>query len=274
MFFIGGLFVAFFTMADGLLASSHISLGWDTLAPGAQVSGFTETPIAGSATAESHIYVGNATAVSKPNCLVYDFSDFPAGKSRGYPAISLPAITNGWAVFSLCFRPESGSVSGEIRGLYNLPGQTLNGVKRSWPFLWLSFDEMFSVKAEGKMRWETVRVGAVIPKVWHRATIRIPPPGETNAVATAKLERMDGKGDFTKVGEAPVPFGNLVMRKTTSFDLTGSGPCKFYFDDFMYSNVVKGEQRQRLASKCLSSEDEGDASALHGHESKRAMRKG
>lgn len=248
MFFIGGLLVAFCTMADGLLASSHISLGWDTLAPGTQVRGFTETPIAGSATAESHIYVGNATAVSKPNCLVYDFSDFPVGKSRGYPAISLPAITNGWAVFSLCFRPESGSVSGEIRGLYNLPEQKLNGVKRSWPFLWLSFDEMFSVKAEGKKRWEIVRVGAVIPKVWHRATIRIPPPGETNAVATATLERMDGKGVFAKVGEAPVPFGNLVLRKTTSFDLAGSGPCKFHFDDFMYSDAVNwdGKQRQNM----------------------------
>ena len=216
-------------------AYSSIGLGWDALAPGTQVRGFTETPIAGSATVESHVYVGNATAVSKPNCLVYDFSDFPAGKPRGYQAVSLPAATNGWTVLSLCFRPEGGSVSGEIRGLYDLPGQKLNGVKRSWPFLWLSFDEMFSVKAEGKMRWEIVRVGSVMPKVWHRATIHIPPPGATNAVATATLERMDGKGDFKKVGEAKVPFGNLVLRKTTSFDLTGSGPCKFHFDDIAYS---------------------------------------
>ena len=132
-------------------------------------------------------------------------------------------------------------MSGELRGLYDLPGQTANGVKRSWPFLWLTFDEMFSVKAEGKMRWEVVRVGSVVPKVWHRATIQIPPPGVTNAVATATLERMDGKGDFAKAGETNVPFGKLVLRKATSFDLTGSGPCKFHFDDFMYSNVAKGE---------------------------------
>ena len=213
--------------------SPPLSLGWDTLAPGTQVRGLTETPIAGSSTNEAHVYVGNATAVSLPNALVYDFSDFPVGKSRGYPAVSLPVITNGWTIFSICFRRESGSVGGEIRGLYDLPGQTANGVKRSWPFLWLTFDEMFSVKAEGKMRWEVVRVGSVMPKVWHRATICIPPPGATNAVATAALERMDGKSGFAKIGEAPVPFGNLVLRKTTSFNLAGSGPCKFHFDNIM-----------------------------------------
>ena len=125
-------------------------------------------------------------------------------------------------------------MGGEIRGLYDLPGQTANGVKRSWPFLWLTFDEMFSVKAEGQKRWEVVRVGSVVPKVWHRATIRIPPPGETNAVATATLERMDGKGDFVKVGEALIPFENLVLRKPTIFDMTGTGPCKFCFDDVAY----------------------------------------
>ena len=236
MFSIGGLLVAFCTMSDGLLASSHISLGWDALAPGTQVRGLTEKPVAGSSTAESRIYVSSAAAVSSPNCLAYDFSDWPAGKSRGYPEISFPSITNGWTVFSLCFRQESGSVNGEIRGFYNLPGETFCGVKRTWPFLWLTFDEMFSVKAEGKKRWEVVRVGVVAPKVWHRATIHIPPSGETNAVAVATLERMDGKGDFTKIGEASIPFGKLVLRKATSFDLTGSGPCKFLFDDIGYSS--------------------------------------
>ena len=237
IFFIGGSLVASCAVAG---TQTSLRLGWDALKPGTQVRGLAETTIAGSPTREPHIYVGNATAVSLPNCLVYDFADWQAGKVRGYPAVSLPAITNSWTVFSLCFRRESGSVSGELRGLYDLPGETFNGVKRSWPVLWLTFDEIFSVKVEGKKRWEVVRVGTVVPKVWHRATIHIPPSGETNAVATAMLERMDGKGDFAKVGEEPVPFGNLVLRRTTSFDLTGSGPCKFHFDDFMY-NTAKGE---------------------------------
>lgn len=229
-----GIFIFAYWHTSTFAYSSPLRLGWDALAPGTQVRGLTETPITGSATAESRIYVGNATAVSQPNALVYDFADFPSGKSRGYQEISLPSITNGWTEFSLCFRQESGSVSGEIRGFYNLPGEAFNGVKRAWPFLWLTFDEMFSVKTEGKMRREVVRVGAVVPKVWHRATIRIPPPCATNATATATLERMDGKGDFTKVGAASIPFGKLVLRRATSFDLTGSGPCKFHFDDFKY----------------------------------------
>ena len=228
-------FIAVLTIALCAAAGAQpLRLGWDALKPGTQVRGLTETPVAGSATAESRIYVGNATYVSSPNCLVYDFSDWPAGKSRGYPEVPLPAVTNGWTEFSICFRHEGGSVSGELRGLYDLPDETFDGVKRAWPFLWLTFDEMFSIRAEGKRRWGIVRVGSVVPKVWHRATICIPPPGATNAVATATLERMDGKGDFAKIGEASVPFGKLVLRKTTCFDLTGSGPCKFHFDDFVY----------------------------------------
>lgn len=234
-------FIAVLTIASCTVGAQPLHLGWDALQAGTQVRGLTETPVTGSATAESRIYVGNATSVSSPNCLVYDFSDWPAGKSRGYPEIYFPSVTNRWTVFSLCFWHESGSVSGEIRGFYDLPGETFCGVKRTWPFLWLTFDEMFSVKAEGKMRWEVVRVGSVVPKVWHRATIQIPPPGVTNAVATATLERMDGKGDFKKIGEASIPFGKLVLRKPTSFDLTGPGPCKFYFDDIAYSTKTDCE---------------------------------
>lgn len=231
MFFIGGLLVAFCTMSDGLLASSHISLGWDALAPGTQVRGLTEKPVAGSATAESRIYVSSAAAVSSPNCLAYDFSDWPAGKSRGYPEISFPSMTNGWTVFSLCFRHESGSVSGEIRGFYNLPGETFCGVKRTWPFLWLTFDEIFSVRIEGQKRWQTIRVGSVLPHVWHRVQIAIPPCGTADAVGRVRLERMDAKGEFSPVASADLPFGKLTLRRATSFDLTGIGPCKFFFDD-------------------------------------------
>ena len=218
-----------------------LSLGWDSLVPGTQVRGLSEKPIAGSPSAEAHVYVGNSSCVSSPNCLVYDFADIAKGKSRGYPAVDLPAVADGWSVFSICFKRESGSVGGEIRGRYDFPGQGANGARRTWPFLWLTFDEMFSVKVEGQPRWRIVRVGHVLPNVWHRVQIAIPPPGEVNAVARVRLERMDAKGVFSVVGAADIPFGELVLRKATSFDLTGSGPCEFLFDDLKMKGADKGK---------------------------------
>lgn len=208
-----------------------LSLGWDLLLPGTQVRGLSEKPIAGSASEELRIYVGNSSCVSSPNCLVYDFSDVPKDKGRGYPAVSLPVATNGWTVFSLCFMRESGKAGGELRGRYELPGQGVNGAKRDWPFLWLAFDEMFSVRIEGQNRWQTIRVGSVLPHVWHRVQIAIPPCGTADAVGRVRLERMDAKGEFSPVASADLPFGKLTLRKATSFDLTGIGPCKFFFDD-------------------------------------------
>lgn len=210
-----------------------LSLHWDVLLPGTAVRGLSEKP-AHFSSVEPRIYIGNTACVSPPNCLVFNFSDWSAGKSRGYPEIALSPSTNA-AVFSLCFRKESGSVSGELRGYYSRPGETHNGVKRSWPFLWLTFDDLFSVKAEGRQRWQTVRVGAVLPHVWHRATIAIPPPGETNAVARATLERLGPDGAYATVGSADIPFGELTLKRATSFDLTGSGPCKFFLDDLSWT---------------------------------------
>ena len=160
------------------IAEQALSIGWDGLKPGTQVQGLTEKPMAGSVSAESRIYVCNSSCVSSPNCLAYDFSDFPKGKNRGYPMLHFPSVTNGWSVFSLCFKRESGSVSGEIRGYYDLPGVGALGKKRDWPFLWFSFNDMFSIKVEGQMRWQVVRVGQILPNVWHRVQIAIPPPGE------------------------------------------------------------------------------------------------
>lgn len=213
-------------------------IGWDSLLPGTAVRGLSETPAAPapSSAGEARIYVGNVGSVSPPNCLVYDFADWPEGKTRGYAAaIPLSSAPDGRGVFSLCFRRESGAVSGEIRGYYGLPGSPYNGVKRSWPFLWLTFDDLFSVKAEGRTKWQTVRVGTVLPHVWHRATLSVPAPGETNAVARATLERLGPDGQFTPVGAADIHMGALVLKRATSFDLTGAGPCKFLFDNLEWT---------------------------------------
>lgn len=215
-------------------AETLLSFGWDSLLPGTQVRGLSEKPIAGSASEELRIYVGDSSCVSSPNCLVYDFSDVPKGKGRGYPAVDLPAVTNGWTVFSLCFMRESGKAGGEIRGLYDLPGEKFNGVRRTWPFLWLAFDEMFSVRIEGQKRWQTIRVGSVLPHVWHRVQIAIPPCGTADAVGRVRLERMGKDGKFEEVGAADIPFAKLVLRSVRLFDITGRGQCKFQFDDLVW----------------------------------------
>lgn len=220
--------VASFAAAEPLL-----SLGWDSLTPGAQVRGLSQKAKPGSPTAEPRIYVGNAASVSAPNSLVYDFSDWPEGKSRGYPAVDLPVVTNGWTVFSLCFMRESGKAGGEIRGLYDLPGEKFNGVRRAWPILWLTFDELLSVRVEGQKRWQSVCVGSVLSHVWHRVQIAIPPVGTTDAIGRVRLERLGNAGKFEVVGSADLKFAQLVVRKVTSFDLTGQGPGKFFFDDLI-----------------------------------------
>lgn len=229
------------------VASSEtlLSLDWDSLVPGTQVKGITQNAIAGSGVSESRIYVGNAESVSPPNSLVYDFTDWPTKKLRGYSVLYMPAVTNGWTEFSLCFRRESGSVSGELRGYYDLPEQGIKGKKRSWIFLWLTFNEMFSIKVEGQSKWSTIRVGNILPDVWHRVTIVIPPRGAVNAQGRVRLERKDADGYFKEIGVADVPFKKLVLRSLQSFDFTGHGPCKFQFDDFTFRSLdgVSGKNR-------------------------------
>ena len=78
---------------------------------------------------------------------------------------------------------------------------------------------MFSIRIEGQKRWQTIRVGSVLPHVWHRVQIAVPPCGAA------------AKGEFSVVASANLPFGKLTLRRATSFDLTGIGPCKFLFDD-------------------------------------------
>lgn len=212
-------------------------LDWDEMLPGTAAKGFSEVPDAtrGPTGEEARIYVGNADCVSPPNSLVYDFADWPDGRTRGYAALALPAAAEGWTVLSFCFRKESGAASAELRGLYDRPGETFNGVARAWPFLWIALDDFLTVRAEGARRWDAVRVGAVLPGVWHRVSFRIPPPGSAGQAASATLERRKADGSFATVASERVPFGELVLRRVAAFDLTGTGPCRILFDDFAFA---------------------------------------
>lgn len=218
-----------------------LRLGWDGILAGTPVQGVSERPRRVGPGASPNVYVGGASFVSPPNALVFDFADFDGTKPNawGYHAVALPeAPSNAWTELSICFRAGSGAVSGQIRGFYDLPGQGLDGVKRAWPVVWIEFGDRFTVVAEQPLRSKRrIDVGAVVPGAWHRATVRLPPPGATNAVGTATLERMEADGAFGKAGEAPIPFGNLVLRSAASFVLTGSRRAFFLFDDLEWRTL-------------------------------------
>ena len=212
--------------------STLLRQDWDALLPGSLVQGFSEKPARGASNREARIYVGNAVCASEPNALCYDFRDIPSGEARGYAAVNLPSAGASWVELQLCFYHWQGVVNAEIRGMFSREGQGGYGVRIPWSFIDLVFGGVFTVKV---FKGRAVRVGDVLPHVWHRATIRIPPVGMTNAVGVACLERRMPDGSFAQVGAASIPFDGLVLREIKFFDLYGHGPCRFAFDDLDWS---------------------------------------
>lgn len=217
-----------------------LRLGWDGLIPGTEVRGLGEKPARGSPEREARVYVGNVHRVSEPNALMYDFQDIPPQEPRGYAAVDLPDAGDGWSELQICFLREQGNADGEIRGFYRCRGQGKYGVQLPWAFINLKFGGVFTVNVAGQPKEKTVRVGEVLPRIWHRATVRIPPPGTEKAVGLAKLERRRGDGSFAPAGEAEIPFGSLVLKEVKFFDLWGRGPCRLAFDDLVWGSVGSG----------------------------------
>ncbi len=73
--------------------------------------------------------------------------------------------------------------------------------------------------------------------VWRTFKAAVPPSGSVDACGRARLERMGKDGKFEEVGAADIPFAKLVLRSVRSFDITGSGQCKFQFDDLVWKQT-------------------------------------
>lgn len=171
-------------------------------------------------------YVSNVASLSPTNSFVIDYRHFGAKGpgSQPYVHYSFGSQTNGWQYLSFAFMKGPGDISFEVRGGYTSP----MGIS-----FWGKFSDCVGLASGDWKAWSSTGAKTVLPNLWHRLHIWLPPPGAKEAQGWIRLDRYDEKGVATAGEMCPlkVPPSQKRTDKGVSMSFNGIGGNRLFLDD-------------------------------------------